>query len=439
MTWKEWVGGRALRWLCIPMVALPLTVAAASASPELKNTQAWSPATLMEAPLRAPGAPKPLDVGQWQPRLSGSGVSQATANNSPETAQFLSLDTQWSDTLDVQDEEDWYYTYVPNGGKVTAFLSTVNDASVDFDLYLYKYDPVDGSLTPQTQSLFGPTHYEQASTTATAGDCYFFMVHAYQGASPVNPYTLVLVQSSAPDVAEPDDNPWQARGVSAGLNATQTLDNALDEDWAVIQVPRQNNYKFSLNTAAAANYRLQLFSNPNGAPAATVNKNASATYTLPAGTWYLRVLSLDTVEPATPYTVRAGVSAASLALSRIDTDSGAGGYYNRGYGYAWEVYHFATFVGSLKDIHGAPVPNAPVDIVISTPETVVKETRFSGAADANGNFTFRVDIPAARGTRYYQQYNFKYYFDLASYNIKSGAVNASANLYHYAHVRYSPP
>ncbi|NVJ03089.1 hypothetical protein HV824_33955 [Myxococcus sp. AM009] len=435
MPWFERMFRGALGLLMGSTLVVPLSVAAGPVDAELRRVKDAAPVALADPMEKKDAASKALQVRRWNPR---AGLSQLAGNSTPDTAQYLDLNTQWSDTLDVQDEEDWYYVHVPSGGKVTAFLNTVNDASLDYDLYAFSYDATTFALTLEAQSLFGPAHYEQTSVTGAAGSYFFFMVHAYQGADPVNPYTLVVLHSATPDVAEPDDNPWQAQSANSGLNATRTLDNGFDEDWVVFNVGLQNNYKFSLSTAAAATYQLQIFSNPGGAPAATVNKNASATYSLPPGTWYVRVLSLDVVEPATPYTLRVGVAPASIVLDRVDTENGYSGYHNFGFGLAWRVRYFATFVGSLTDIYGQPVANAPVDITVFTPSTYQAQTDVSGASDANGQFTITTNVPHAWGRESRKVYLFREYYDRASFTITSGTTSLSRAVYHYAHSVYEP-
>ncbi|RKH70095.1 carboxypeptidase-like regulatory domain-containing protein [Corallococcus aberystwythensis] len=368
----------------------------------------------------------------------GGGMGLQGPNTDPGTAQYLDLNTQWSDTLDTQGAQGWYYVYVPANGKVTAFLQTVGNTSVDYDLYLYKFNPLDGTLTLQAQSFYGPAHYEQASTTATAGDYYFIMVNAYQGADPVNPYTLAVLSSNTPDSDEPDDNPWQAKSLSTAVSVTRTLDNAFDEDWRVLTVTQQNTYAFSLNTAATGTYQVQIFSNPNGAPAATVSKNTQANYQLPAGTWYVRVLSLDTVTPGTSYTLRIGSAGSAITLSSVTTDGGNGGYLNYGYGDAWRVYRTATVSGRVVDQFGNGVPNAPVTVVVYTPSTYQSQSQVSGVSQANGYFSVYVNLPAAAGRKSYDNGISMHYYDLASVGMQADLASSSSLLYHFAYSIYQP-
>ena len=427
-----------------PLVVMLLTVSSAvAASPArldegLMRSKQQAPGSAAMAPFKDIEAPRISEVALPHGFVPGGGMGLQGPNTGPGTAQYLDLNTQWSDTLDVQNAQGWYYVYVPANGKVTAFLQTVGNTSIDYDLYLYKFNPVDGTLTPQAQSFYGPAHYEQLSTPATAGDYYFVMVHAYQGADPVNPYTLAVMYSNAPDSDEPDDNPWQAKSLSAAVSVTRTLDNAFDEDWRVLTVPQQNTYAFSLNTAATGTYQLQLFSNPHGTPAATVNKNTQANYQLSAGTWYVRVLSLNTVTPGTPYTLRIGGAGSEITLYSVDTNGGYGGYLDYGAGNAWRVYRTATVNGRVVDQLGNGVPYAPVTVVVYTPSTYQSQSQASGVSGGDGFFSVYVNLPAAAGRYSYDNDISMHYFDLASVGIQADVASKSSLLYHFAYSIYQP-
>ncbi|MGE6761639.1 hypothetical protein ACQKGO_26745 [Corallococcus interemptor] len=425
------------------LVAMLLTVSSAAAAGPERLDEGWVRSKQQSgsgamAPAKDIEAPGISGIALPRGFVPGGGMGLQGPNTGPGTAQYLDLNTQWSDTLDAQNAQGWYYVYVPANGKVTAFLQTVGNTSIDYDLYLYKFNPVDSTLTPQAQSFYGPAHYEQVSTTATAGDYYFVMVHAYQGADPVNPYTLAVMYSNTPDSDEPDDNPWQAKSLSTAVSVSRTLDNAFDEDWRVLTVAQQNTFAFSLNTAATGTYQLQIFSNPHGTPAATVSKNTQSNYQLPAGTWYVRVLSLDTVTPGTPYTLRIGAAANTITLTSVDTDGGNGGYLNYGYGNAWRVYRMATVNGRVVDKFGNGVPNAPVNVVVYTPNTYQSQSQGSGVSQANGNFSVYVSLPAAAGRYSYDNWVSMHYYDLASFSMQSDIASASHPLYHFAYSMYQP-
>ncbi|RKH69508.1 carboxypeptidase regulatory-like domain-containing protein [Corallococcus interemptor] len=426
-----------------PLVAMLLTVSSAAAAGPARldeglvrsKQQSGSAAMAPAKDIEAPGI---SGIALPHGFVPGSGMGLQGPNTGPGTAQYLDLNTQWSDTLDAQNAQGWYYVYVPANGKVTAFLQTVGNTSIDYDLYLYKFNPVDGTLTPQAQSFYAPAHYEQVSTTAAAGDYYFVMVHAYQGADPVNPYTLAVMYSNTPDSDEPDDNPWQARSLSTAVSVTRTLDNAFDEDWRVLTVAQQNTFAFSLNTAATGTYQVQIFSNPHGTPAATVSKNTQSNYQLPAGTWYVRVLSLDTVTPGTPYTLRIGAAASAITLTSVDTNGGYGGYLDYGAGNAWRVYRTATVNGRVVDKFGNGVPNAPVTVVVYTPSTYQSQSQASGVSGADGFFSVYVNLPAAAGRYSYDNWVSMHYFDLASVSIQADVASTSTVLYHFAYSIYQP-
>ncbi|ATB39820.1 hypothetical protein CYFUS_005268 [Cystobacter fuscus] len=424
-----------------------------ASSPVIAATPERVDASLRRAKELEPAAPVAATTGhKKEPKIHGrvdlqrltnqAAVGDTTSfagNNTPGTAQYLDLNTQVSAPLATPGEQAWYYVYVPANGKVTAFLQTVNNASLDYDLYLYKYNPVDGSLAPQAYSFYAPTHYEQASTSAATGDFYFIMVHAYQGADPVNPYTLAVLYSSLPDVDEPNDNPWQARSAVDGVTAIRTLDNGFDEDWTRITLTQENTFAFSLSTAATGAYQLHLFgTNIHGAPLATVNKNTQAAFTLSPGTWYVRVLSLDSVLPAEPYTLRVAVAAGALTDVKVLNHAGVEDYINYGQGPSWRIQTAATFQGVLKDRYGRVLPNTPVNLVVYTPSTYRKETSASGLSDANGAFSIPVDLPAALGTLPYDFVFGAEYYDLANFRLSADGVSVGRHLYHYAYTRWYP-
>ncbi|WP_233261626.1 hypothetical protein [Vitiosangium sp. GDMCC 1.1324] len=380
-----------------------------------------------------------VDQQRLTNRATAGGATPLAGNNTPGTAQYLDLNTQVSAPLATPGEQAWYYVYVPANGKVTAFLQTVNNASLDYDLYLYKYNPVDGSLALQAQSFYAPTHYEQASTSAAAGDFYFILVHAYQGADPVNPYTLAVLFSSLPDVDEPNDNPWQAKSAIDGVAVVRKLDNGFDEDWTRLTLTQENTFVFSLSTAATGTYQLHLFgTNIHGAPLATINKNTQAAVTLPPGTWYVRVLSLDSVMPAEPYTLRVAVAAGSLTDIKILNHAGVEDYINYGQGPSWRIQTSATFQGVLKDRYGRVLPNTPVNLAVYTPKTYRKETFATGLSDSNGAFSIPVELPAALGTMAYDFVFGAEYYDLATFSLSADGVSVGRHLYHYAYTRWYP-
>ncbi|MDC0710705.1 hypothetical protein POL68_19670 [Stigmatella sp. ncwal1] len=430
--------------LALLLLASPSAMAA---TPErldaaLPRAKEWAPGVSVTATAenkKRPEVPGRVDLQRLTSRAAVGEVTPLGANNSPATAQYLDLNTQVSAPLATPNEQAWYYVYVPANGKVTAFVQTVNNASLDYDLYLYKYNPANGSLAAQAYSFYGPTHYEQASTSAAAGDIYFILVHAYVGADPVNPYTLAVLYSSLPDVDEPNDNPWQAKSAVDGLSAVRTLDNAFDEDWTVLTLTQENAFAVSLNTAATGAYQLHLFgTNIYGAPLATVSKNTQAVFTLPPGTWHVRVLSLDTVIPAEPYTVRVAVAAGSLTDIKILNHQGVEDYINYGQGYSWRVQTNATFQGVLKDRYGRVLPNTPVNLAVYTPKTYRKETFATGLSDANGAFSIPVELPAALGTLAYDFVFGAEYYDLASFSLSAEGASGTRHLYHYAYMRWYP-
>ncbi|ADO75076.1 hypothetical protein [Stigmatella aurantiaca] len=89
-------------------------------------------------------------------------------------------------------------------------------------------------------------------------------------------------------------------------------------------------------------------------------------FTLPPGNWYVRVLSLDTVIPAEPFTVRVAVAAGSRTAVKVLNHAGVEDDINYGYGYSWRMQTSATFQGIWKDRYGRVLPNTPVNLAVYT-------------------------------------------------------------------------
>lgn len=205
-----------------------------------------------------------------------------------------------------------------------------------------------------------------------------------------------------------------------------------------LTVSQANYFTFSFsNVPAASNYQVGVYDG-NLNHLATLSKNSTVTYSLGAGVYYLRVASLDSVAPAAAYRLSANVAATSVTLVQVDTNGGNGGYLNYGWGNYWRVYRTATVSGISRDIHGNPVPNAPVNVVINTPQTYVRSPQAVGTTDASGNFSIYLSLPAARGTYSYNNWVSIHYYDMASLGISSSSVQYTTSLYHFAYSVYNP-
>lgn len=392
-----------------------------------------NPALFQQAPLvRIPSLEAQGQTAQAE------GIQLLATNTDPNSAIYMNLNTQISNTISAQGEQNWYYVYSPSAGKLTFNLQTVKSAGIDYDLHVFKLNLATGVLENEQISAFGPLTDEQLSTLVSADSYYFICVNSYQGFDTVTPYKLTALYSSTPDAAEADDHPLQAQAYSGRFTVDQTLDNAYDVDWIKFTVSQNNYFTFSFsNVPASSTYQVGIYDG-NLNRLATLSKNSAVTYSIGAGVYYLRVASLDSVVPASAYRLSANVAATSVTLVQVDTDGGNGGFLNYGRGSFWRVYRSTTVIGYLKDTYGNPVPNAPVNVIINTPQTYVTSTQAAGTTDAGGNFRISLSLPAARGTYAYDNWVSIHYYDMASLGIGSSITQYSTSLYHFAYSVYSP-
>lgn len=428
--------------LLLAFVLVAPSAGIASAAPQLdhkikqENSGKSDENLLPSKETRLKPAPK-IEKGKMKELIQAGkqGLTTEGTNNSPDTATFMNLNTMISDTIAAAGEQDWYLTYAPDAGKLTAFLQTVNNASIDYDLHVFKYNETTGTLENELVSAYGPTHYEQLSTLASAGGYYFICVNSYQGSDAVNPYTLALPYATAYDSIEPDDNPWQAVAKSGGYTASQTLDNGFDEDWTKFTVSKTDHYTFSFTAPAAHNYQVQIYNSSLGL-VYTLNKNNQSLLKMSPGTYYFKVATTDTVDPSAAYqlSLRYMVPPASITITDIETDGGVYGkpsYYTGGDWY--RVKSVPTFIGYVTDAQGARVPNTPLTFTVDTPQTYRSTTTAYGMTDANGAFRFSMQIPYAAGVYSYDNWVSTHYYDHASFTIQSIGASYSDGLYHFAY------
>ncbi|SEL66279.1 hypothetical protein SAMN05444354_107270 [Stigmatella aurantiaca] len=365
-------------------------------------------------------------------------VHPLATNTDPSSALYMSLNTAVSNTLSAQGEQHWYFVHSADAGKLTFNLQVVNSASVDYDLHVFKLNLDTGMLEDEQVSAFGPQTSEQLSTLVSEDSYYFICVNAYQGFDAARPYQLAALYSPTSDAAEADDHPAQAKAYSVRFTANQTLDNAYDIDWIQFTAPKANNFTFTFsNVPSSSNYQVGIYDG-NLNRLATLTKNSTVTYSMGAGVYYLRVASLDTAVPAAAYQLSVNTAATSAYLGWVDTDGGNAGFVNYGAGNFWRVYRSTILAGALTDINGDPVVNAPVTIVVNTPQTYVSTTTVSGVTDVGGNFGLSVNLPSAKGTYVYDNWSSYHYFDMATVSIRSSILQYNTSVYHFAYSTYKP-
>ncbi|MFS0838517.1 Ig-like domain-containing protein [Paenibacillus sp. 1P03SA] len=421
----------------------------AAAPVVVKGGDLNSPAEFKSGRHALPDSSKPLEAPQSlekAARNQGLTVNvNAALNNNPNNAAQVVTGAVYSDKITEADGQRWYVFQTTAPGKLTAYLQTIPSASIDYDLHLFRYDPATSSLVEQETSSYGPQSNEQISRIAPAG-IYFLAVSAYTGFDANTAYYFTVVESASYDTAEPDDNIWHAQQTTDSFTVSgRTIDNSLDADWIKYTVTAAKSFHIKLaNSAPGTTYQLQIF-NQNLGSVGTVDQNKDVDGSLSPGTYYLRVVSLNSFNASVPYSLTFGEfkAPASVDIVSIKSDPNvdAGQRINYGEGNKWRIQNYLTVTGLAKDASGAPAFNAPVTVYI---QTKLNNKIYSGTGTTSSNGTFSVTISGiqpAIGQNAFYGYASTHYYDIIPILFYSGGTQLSANdssLYHFGYSIYSP-
>ncbi len=212
--------------------------------------------------------------------------------NDPNSAIFIDQSmygTVYSNTADAN--EDWYYTYLNAGNKLTVRLTQPNNG--DYDIYLYQLNG--SSLTLVAQSYYSGSMSEQLSYAGNAA-YYFLRVVPYQVASSGSNYQFMFSKSLSYDAAEGDDNIFSAKQLQNGITVNQTIDNAYDQDWFIYDARNDDWFiDFKLNNVpSGSEYSVLVYdSNLNIKASFSSTSNASRLLQIPNGIYYIQIRSLN--------------------------------------------------------------------------------------------------------------------------------------------------
>jgi hypothetical protein len=234
---------------------------------------------------------KKLDKAQNAKANAQTIGTEAVDNHTPGTAIYLDTNTVYSDTITAEGQENWYYVYVPEAGKLTLFLQTPQDPNIDYDLALFHLNESTMMLENGVGSQYGPGMFEQVSQVVQPG-YYFFRINSYQGFDAENPYYFIAQFSNTNDSAEPDDNIWQAKPYVQSINVNQTLDNVYDQDWFLYTANDDTLVSLNFDASGATNdVTLDIFDTSFNGIGTLMEKPSKQMFRLPKGTYYMRVSS----------------------------------------------------------------------------------------------------------------------------------------------------
>lgn len=367
---------------------------------------------------------------------------QAT-NDSPNTAGGIEIGNVYTDTISAEGQAKWFTFNNDTQGKLSVIMQTVPSEDINYDLHLFKLNEETMTLEEELISSYGPGKNEQLSKISEPGT-YFVAVNSVTGYDEATPFALLVQKSSNYDQSEPDDNIWQAPGYLNNVYTQQTIDNAYDMDWVLLQVDEGKTLSLNLNNPTGIEYQIDIFDTALN-PLTGLDDNTHYNIDFGAGTYLLRVQSTSVdFDPNQSYTLdirEAAGPATDVVITDVDTDDNVEGYLDYGYGDMYRIEHFMNISGQIFDENGISVPNTSVEVHFTTAlnDEVYTET---GVTDRDGNFTIGFsDINEAVGNYGYDNYSSYHYFDIIPLVVSSNGEILNSNedsLYHFAYSIYQP-
>lgn len=222
-------------------------------------------------------------------------------NSTPNGAYVINFGTLYTDSISAKGDQRWYAFQLTAEKKLTVYMSPVADTAVDNDLYLYKFDQTNSSVTVVAQSRNKAGMYELLSYVAAAG-IYFISVNSY-ACNTTNNFQIMAFTSDTWDEAEGDDSMTTAKEMPVNSEIIGTLDNSIDHDCRIWLVKEKGTYQLQLSVPSTTlKYQVQIFSSSQDL-ITSMEQNARVTFpNVAPGSYYLKIVSVDgKIDPAIKY------------------------------------------------------------------------------------------------------------------------------------------
>ncbi|MBO5030264.1 MAG: hypothetical protein J6D08_00010 [Lachnospiraceae bacterium] len=330
------------------------------------------------------------------------------------------------------------------GTYLQARLTPPANTSIDYDLVLY-----DSALSVIKVSNYftyinGTAALEESiGYLAAADERVYIGVFSSAGGSETEAYTLDFsITTNFTGSGEPNENAQEAAAMNIGtsnISVTGDLCSAIDNDWYTFTVPdNAENSKIRLDITNASRCRFEIYTNlvTNYYVMYRIVSGTNGEITLPAGTYFLRVISAETVNQF----IAGGTAAYKLTegpvseVNRIEItkysgyEAAANVNYNNGPHYRISQHatnpDFVTITGwtFLKDSIGNNYAAQNVGVTVSVTNDLWIEaghpeyatTYGTAVSGSNGFFTATVYLYPAVGGLTYESTRTTHYYDLMS-------------------------
>jgi hypothetical protein len=225
----------------------------------------------------------------------GSGITPMSSlnNTTPNSAIQFPLNVSVGESLSATGDEAWFWTQTSQAGQLTVHFTALNSASIDYDLYVYRYDS--GYLYAHKSSLRNAGVDEHISFLTTAGTgIYYIRIVSYAGGSTSSPITIYNQFTATPDASEVDDFPENARVVAANSKTTGAISIPCDEDYVKFTIPASttgyNPMVILRLDSMNPNLSGSLYTS-NLSYAGELTQTSETTQRFPAGVYYIKIHS----------------------------------------------------------------------------------------------------------------------------------------------------
>jgi hypothetical protein len=373
-----------------------------------------------------------------------------------------------SNYLLATDDYHLYSITLSNGMYLQAQLTTPNNATLDYDLYLLDSDGeiVVGSdylthINGSAGTLPEAMGYIAEGNSAT----YYIAVLSSSGGSASEAYTLDYSISTSYDTLEIDESARQAIPFTIGGNGStinyRNLSSPIDNDWYIITIPSSRNYNkvtISLTTTSSNTCTYEVYQNVSSNYYEMNLVGTGSPLTVSTGTYYLRVSNaLSMVDfddnDIENYTLTITPVIAANRITMTDLSGTEGHKYVTYSGYG---NHFRTATGTVTvtgyAYYDDPAtntsviaPNTPITIMYYNPYWESNNTPdwayvyAYGVTDSTGKYTINISLPASAASINVDTGVSYHYFDFcAIYALLSDntSVNVYEPIFHFAYSIY---
>ncbi|EJU21087.1 hypothetical protein HMPREF1143_0060 [Peptoanaerobacter stomatis] len=230
--------------------------------------------------------------------------STETASEENQNTKIINFGEVITSNITTAGQLQVYLLEQTQKGKITVYMDVPNDAGINYDLYLYRYNSqtdqlefVDGSGNPAA-------NYEQLSSICEPG-VYVVGVMLKDLTTNPAPCAFIATNSTKYSQYEPNDKINQAKEYEMETLLKDSIDNPFDEDYYVTRITNQADYQVVLqNAPEGAKYYVQLFDSSlnfvSGAYIEPQNNNFK-TGTLQQGVYLIKIASSQGYDENTEY------------------------------------------------------------------------------------------------------------------------------------------